>query len=162
MSKLPGRRIFLGFVTLAVVLAVGYGIYIAGSPGGQRLLKFDARRVSDLQNISQTIYTYWEMVEELPEALEDLQGSRSYYVQSILDPATQQPYEYRVLDGNQYQLCAVFATDSSQGEQRVPHPFSARVWDHGTGRTCFDLEAQAPGTGPLREAPAGTSPMKVR
>ena len=138
---------------LAVVLAVGYGIYMVGSPEGQRLLKFDARRVSDLQNISQTIDAYWELNEELPGTLDDLQGSRLYFVRSIQDPATQQPYEYRVVDGNQYQLCAVFTTDSSQGEQRVPRPYSAKVWDHGTGRTCFDLEAQATGAGPLREGP---------
>ena len=153
MRNLPGQRIFLGFVTLAVVLAVGYGIYVVGSPTGQRLLKFDARRVSDLQNISQTIDTYWGLNEELPGALDDLQGSRSYYARSIQDPATQQPYEYRVIDGNQYQLCALFATDSSQKEQQVPLPYSAKVWDHGTGRTCFNLEAQTPGTGPLREGP---------
>ena len=149
MRNLPGQRIFLVFVTLAVVLAVGYGIYVVGSPGGQRLLKFDARRVSDLQNISHTIDTYWDLNGELPGALEDLQGPR-YYVRFIRDPATQQTYEYRVIAGNQYQLCAVFATDSSQRVERVPRPYSAKVWDHGTGRACFDLEAQAPGAGPVR------------
>ena len=153
MRKLPGQRIFLGFVIMSVVLAVGYGIYVVGSPGAQRLLKFDDARVSDLQNISQTIDIYWGLNEELPAALEDLQGSRLYFVRSIQDPATQLPYEYRVIEGNQYQLCAVFATDSSQKEQRVPRPRSANVWDHGTGRTCFELEAQAPETGPLREGP---------
>ena len=153
MRNLPGQRIFLGFVILAVVLTVGYGIYVVGSPGGQRLLKFDARRVSDLQNISLAIDIYWDLNEELPGALEELQGSRSFFVQSIQDPATQQPYEYRVVDGNEYQLCAVFATDSSQRALEVPRPYSTQVWDHGTGRTCFDLEAQAPGTGPLREGP---------
>ena len=147
----------MGFVILAVVLAVGYGIYLVGSPGGQRSQKFDARRVSDLQNISQTIDAYWELNEELPGALQDLQGSRSYYLRSIQDPATREPYEYRVLDGNQYQLCAVFATNSSQKEQRVPRPSSAKFWDHGTGRTCFDLEARAPGSGPLKEGPVRVS-----
>ena len=153
MRNLPGQRIFVGFVVLAVVLTVGYGIYVVGSPGGQRLLKFDARRVSDLQNISQAIDTYWELNEALPGALEDLQGSRSFFVRSIQDPETQQPYEYRGVDGNHYQLCAVFATDSSEREQRVPRPYPAKVWDHGIGRTCFDLEAQAPRTSPLREGP---------
>ena len=153
VSKLPGQKIFLGFVILAVVLAVGYGIYLVGSPGGQRLLRFDDARVSDLQNISQTIDIYWGLNEELPAALEDLQGSRLYFVRSIRDPATQQPYEYRVIDGNQYQLCAVFDTDSSQKEQRVPRPRAANVWDHGLGRTCFDLEGQAPRTGPLDDRP---------
>ncbi len=143
----------MGLVTLAVVLAVGYGAVLVGFPAEQRLLKFDTRRVSDLQNISQTIDIYWEQNGELPGALEDLQGSRLYFVRSIRDPATQQPYEYRVIDGNQYQLCAVFATEPSQQEQRVPRPYSANVWDHGTGRVCFELEAQAPERGPLREGP---------
>ena len=158
MRNLPGRRIFLGIVTLAVVLAVGYGAVLVGFPAGQRLLKFDARRVSDLQNISQSIDTYWELNGELPVALEDLQGPR-YYVRSIEDPATEEPYEYRVIDGNQYQLCAVFATDSSQDEQRAPRAYSDKIWGHGTGRACFDLEAQAPRAGTFREAPA---PEKVR
>ena len=161
MKNVTGQRIFLGLVTLAVVLAVGYGAVLVGFPAGQRLLKFDDRRVSDLQNISHTIDTYWELNGELPGALEDLQGPR-YYVRSIQDPGTQEPYEYRLMDGNQYQLCAVFATDSSQREQRVPRAFSAKVWDHGTGRACFDLEAQAPGTGRLREAPAVPLPERVR
>jgi len=34
VRNLPGQRIFLAFVILAVVLAVGYGIYVVGSPGG--------------------------------------------------------------------------------------------------------------------------------
>ena len=161
MRNWSGQRVFLGFVILAVVLAVGYGIYIVGSPGGQRLLRFDARRVSDLQNISQTIDTYWHLNEELPGELEELQGSRFYYARSIQDPATQQPYEYQVLDGNLYQLCAVFDTDSSKRDQPVPRPFSPKVWDHGTGRTCFDLEAQAPKTSPLREGPAKPLPERV-
>ena len=161
MRNLSGQRIFLGLVTLAVVLVVGYGIYVVGSPAGQRLLKFDARRASDLQIISSNLDHYWELNGELPEALEDLQGPR-YYVRSIQDPATQQPYEYRVIDGNQYQLCAVFDTDSSQREQRVPRPYSAKVWDHGTGRACFDLEALSPRADPLREAPAVPLPERVR
>ena len=133
MRNLPGQRIFLGFVTLAVVLAVGYGAVLVGFPAEQRLLKFDARRVSDLQNISRNIDTYWGLNGEVPGALEDLQGRR-YHVESIEDPATGERYEYRATDSNQYQLCAVFATDSSQREQRVPRSFSAKVWDHGTGR----------------------------
>ena len=162
MKNLPGQRIFLGFVTLAVVLAVGYGIYLAGSPAGQRLLKFDDRRVSDFQNISQTLDIYWQQNEELPGALEDLQGSRFYYVRSIEDPETQQPYEYRVIEGNQYQICAVFATDSSQRDQQVPLPYSAKYWAHGVGRTCFDLEARETEAIPLREGPAIPVPERVR
>ena len=143
----------MGFVILAVASAVGYGIYVVGSPAGQRLLKFDGQRVSDLQSISYALDTYWDQNGELPEALEDLRESRFYNVRSIHDPATNQPYEYRVVAGNLFQLCAVFATDSSRKEQRVPRPFSAKVWDHGTGRVCFDLEAQATEARPLQEAP---------
>jgi len=159
VRNLPGQRIFLGFVILAVVLTVGYGIYVVGSPGGQRLLKFDARRVSDLQNISQAIDIYWDLNGELPGALKELQGSRSFFIRSIQDPATQQPYEYRAVDGNEYQLCAVFATDSSQRALEVPRPYPAGVWDHGIGRTCFDLEAQAPRTGGNR---CGRTTLKRR
>ena len=142
-----GLKIFVSVVVLAVLAAVVYGFILVGSPGSQRVLRFDERRVSDLQNISSAIDSYWRLNEQLPENLEALQDQR-YFVQSIQDPETEEPYEYRVLSQVTYELCAVFVAESSL----LPKPsFSQKPWEHGIGRTCFEREVQKPVSPPNPE-----------
>ena len=133
-----GLKIFVSVVVLAVLAAVVYGFILVGSPASQRVLRFDERRVSDLQSISFALDSYWVRNEQLPENLEALQDQR-YFVRSIQDPETEEPYEYRVLSAVTYELCAVFLAESSL----LPKPsFSEQPWEHGMGRTCFEREVQ--------------------
>jgi len=125
-----------------------YGLILVGTPAQQRLLQFDERRVSDLQQITFAIDAYWDRNKKLPESLEDLRDPR-YYLQSIADPKTGDPYEYHALSETGYELCAAFEVDSSQIQEEFPKPFSAELWDHGVGRTCFPLEVREP----IKEGP---------
>ncbi|MFQ6026970.1 MAG: hypothetical protein ACE5Q6_05570 [Dehalococcoidia bacterium] len=156
-----GLKLFVGVVVAVVVAAVGVGIFFSGSPGGQRLVRFDERRVSDLQDISVAINRYWENNEQLPESLENLKVPE-YFVRSVRDPATEEPYEYGVLEPSLYQLCAVFQTDVSARRRDFDTPFSQQVWDHGVGRTCFDLEPQSSDHRLPREVPRPTPPVRSR
>lgn len=137
--------IFLGVVICSVLAAVIYGMTLVGSPGEQRALQFDQRRISDLQQLSGAIQMYWEQQKKLPEGFEDLRQQQFAYIQSVQDSETQAPYEYRVLGEKTYELCAIFATDSSLAEAKTktPTPFSAEQWNHGVGRTCFAREIAA-------------------
>ena len=133
-----------GVVILAIVVVVatlGYSIYLVGTPGQQRDVRLDNRRISDLRNISRNIDTYLDLNNEMPQRLEDLVGPR-FHVRSIEDPDTGDLYEYRVIEGTDYELCAVFATDTSErrGERRS---FSEQIRDHGIGKACFQLVAKA-------------------
>src|SRR3989344_5706682 len=150
-QKPIGMRVFAGAVVAAIVLAVGYGLFLVGTPAQQRLITFDDRRVSDLQQITFAIDSYWERNKKLPDTLENLQDPR-YYLQSITDPKTGAPYEYRSVSDASYELCAVFETDSKmrQDPRAVPKPFSEQIWEHGIGRACFTLEVRASVT-PLEE-----------
>ena len=136
--------VLLGLVIGAIVVVVatiGYSIYLVGTPGQQRDVRLDERRVDDLRNISQNIDTYFDLNEEMPQSLRDLSGPR-FHVRSIEDPDTGLLYEYRVMEGTRYELCAVFTTDS--GERRDERrSFSERIWEHGAGRHCFQMEARA-------------------
>ena len=143
-------RVFIGVVVGVVVFAVGYGIFVSGSPAKQRTLQFDQRRVSDLQQISVAVDDYWAREGKLPERLEDLRDGRYAYVRSITDPATEEPYEYGILSDTTYELCAVFERDSTEQQEQYRKPFSEQIWDHGVGRTCFNLEVRKP-IAPLRE-----------
>ena len=131
-------------VTVFVLIFIGYGIVLTGTPGQQRALQFDQRRTSDLQQIASAIQMYWEQQKKLPQGFEDLKQQQFTYIQSVQDPETQAPYEYKVLGEKTYELCAVFATDSSQYEAKTkaPTPFSAEQWNHAKGPVCFTREVQ--------------------
>ncbi len=102
MNAPLGLKIFVVAVVLSVLLTVGYGIYVVGAPTTQRLVRLDQQRVSDLQNISFAISSYWDRNKELPPSLEALQEPQ-YFVQAIQDPETSQPYEYHILNEDTYE-----------------------------------------------------------
>ncbi len=138
----PTVNFFLKVAAVVVVVAtVGYSIYVVGTPGQQRDVRLDQERIEDLRSISRNIDTYLELNEEMPASLFDLLGPQ-YYVRSIEDPDTGAPYEYRIIDETDYELCAVFAAESPERRDER-RPFSETIWDHGPGLTCFGLTAEA-------------------
>jgi hypothetical protein len=134
-------KLFIGFVAIAVISTVVYGLTLVGSPSEQRSRQLDERRVNELQQITFAIDEYWRQNAALPSTLEDLRDRR-FFVDSLTDPITGEPYEYNVLDEEAYELCSVFETDSSGYERPLPRPVSEQLWEHGIGRTCFELEVR--------------------
>ena len=108
-------------VAIGIVLAFG----IIGSPGHQRLIALDQRRVDDLDGIYQTIIN--EGNHQAPARLTDIQNELSGRAQ-IHDPATGAFYEYHRKDPHRYQICAIFALPSD--------PSDTSDWKHRAGRTC--------------------------
>ncbi|OGN16972.1 MAG: hypothetical protein A3C88_01895 [Candidatus Yanofskybacteria bacterium RIFCSPHIGHO2_02_FULL_50_12] len=141
------RRAFQAVVGGAVVLAVIYGFFVAGSPQNQRLVRFDERKVSDLASIqSYLVYTYWQQKGALPASLSELSDPISSFMVPN-DPQTGQPYEYRRKGERAFQLCAEFNLPSQEIQKGSSiEPLPARPdyyprnenWEHGAGRTCFD------------------------
>ncbi|KKQ77200.1 MAG: hypothetical protein US98_C0010G0004 [Parcubacteria group bacterium GW2011_GWC1_38_6] len=130
-------KIFLRFVVISIIAAVIYGLFLIGSPAKQRQIKFDQQRISDLQTISSAVNFYQDRKKRLPEAL-DLLLFEDYYIPSLKDPATGIPYEYRIINDKQYELCANFDTASSEySNESYPKPASEEKWNHGEGRRCF-------------------------
>ena len=136
------RRVLFPAVVIMVVGCIAYALFLMGSPGQQRDIRLDQNRVSHLSNIADNVDLYWELNEELPAELALMSGPR-YFINRLHDPESGLPYEYRVLEGARYELCAVFSTDTAE-LSRQDRPFSERAWDHREGRTCFSLEAQGP------------------
>jgi len=156
MRHLFSSKVFVWIIIGVVVLAVLYGILLAGSPQAQRSLQSDQIKVSNLQQISFALDEYWARNQKLPETLEELQDSRYYFVESITDPITKEPYEYQVLGEKQYELCAIFDLASIDSGARLRFPSKmSKVWEHGIGRTCFELEIQP------RISPPGIIPQRI-
>jgi hypothetical protein len=119
--------VFVPAAAVVVIAAMAGGVYAVGRPATARDQQLDARRVSDLQEMQRMVDLQWSREQRLPD-LPPL--SR--------DPESGQPYEYRVLSENRYELCAVFTGSSREANERPPGDF----WTHDAGRQCFEIEAR--------------------
>jgi len=129
-------------VWLAVIVA---GIFVAGSPFTQRLVRFDEQRVADLQTIQSQIINYWQRKSALPKTLADLNDSISGF-SAPKDPQTNADYEYRTTGKLAFELCGNFDLSSSNTQTgrnvpMAPAPYGgpyADNWMHNQGRQCFE------------------------
>ena len=158
--------IYGAFAIILVVGAIVYSFSIMGSPAKQRALRFDERRVTDLQNIQYQIINYWQQKEKLPAELKDIASPLSGYSLPV-DPEIEEGkvYEYKPTGKLSFELCATFLLPMPKGWQEYnygggirpmmpvsevgtdvaissyPYPFPSGTndsWDHQTGRTCFE------------------------
>ncbi|HEX4003273.1 MAG TPA: DUF5671 domain-containing protein [Candidatus Acidoferrales bacterium] len=131
-------------ICVAAVLFFGFGF--TGAPGRQRMQRADSRRVQDLYFLSQQITNEWNhRGHQLPAHLDELRDA------PLADPVTRSAYVYRPGAGGSYQLCAVFALPSRRDDQSR----QAKQWTHGSGYSCFSLDAAEPPVSP----PYGYSPL---
>lgn len=129
------RRVLLAVGGALVVGAIAAGFMALGSPAEQRLLRLDERRVEDLRGIGASVNAYWQANDRLPDLLTDAGRGVELY----RDPVSEEPYEYRVLGPQTYELCAEFARSfTPESAERA-----IRDWPHPAGRHCFTLNAEA-------------------
>jgi len=125
--------------TAVVALSVIGGFFIIGSPFAQRQVRFDERRVSDLQTIQNEIVSYWQAKNLLPSKLDALTNTISGFTPPT-DPDTAKPYEYRTTGTLSFELCSTFATSQPAVTTTPRAPYSdpyGQNWNHGEGRVCF-------------------------
>lgn len=133
-------KLVAGLVSVAVLVGVGFGFYTVGTPWQQRSRNHDRTRVSDLQILERTILDYHRQNSSLPKELTDLKGLFSYQLMPPVDPETKEPYEYRVVDQNSFELCATFKTKLVPDAGRYPELDSK--WHYEPGRKCFSLKVE--------------------
>ncbi len=138
------HRAFAGAATGVVLVALVWGCIRAGTPGTERLKKFDEVRLGDLRSIEREIQAIclgerrWSKPEEralerpLPESLEAVVKEAKEKRPSIRDPETGAPYGYEPTGGTRYRVCATF---------RFARNEDADVfWNHPPGPHCFELD----------------------
>jgi len=132
--------ILAGVVSIVLLIILGGGFLLAGTPGYQRDVRLDEKRVQDLQSIQYEIIEYWRSKEKLPEKLTDLERDVHYF-EIPVDPETEEGYEYSVANTLTFEVCATFATESKQD---VGYPYAIDwgdryvQWGHTAGRVCFE------------------------
>lgn len=142
------HRVFAAVGAGIVLVAVFWGIWLAGSPMEERMRKFDDRRIehfgiirNEAANITldKTRYGPIEerrIVNPLPRTLGELQEKAVYQKVVITDPETGGSYEYTVLSESTFELCAEF---NAARDERYDI-----FWNHEAGRQCFTIDVLDP------------------
>ncbi|GEM_PF-763954 len=124
------------------IVAIILGFVVIGSPLQARYQKLDAARISHLQNIAQSVGSYWQKKYALPKALSDLE----YFSGKMpVDPETGKEYRYQpVIDERHFSICATFDVASpEQSKNSSPYYYGYSTlgindWTHGVGEKCFE------------------------
>jgi len=134
MTRSLGKSILV-VATAVVGVSVIAGIVVIGSPSEGRFQELDSGRTADLQGIMGATDLFWSRNERLPNALEELAEDPRTSINTV-DPGLVQPYSYRILGEDEYELCATFDRESTASPGRPVADF----WRHGPGRQCFEIE----------------------
>jgi hypothetical protein len=133
---------------ILVVLTIGSGFLIIGTPAQARNYLFDEQKVSDLQTIQSEVVTYWQETGTLPTSLAQLVDPTAGVTVPI-DEQTGKQYEYDVLGKLSFKVCANFnaITDPNAITPEmlsIPAPAGAAgpqdlndSWYHEAGDQCF-------------------------
>lgn len=131
-------RILAGILVIGSIIA---GFTVIGSPRSQRMIRFDADKISDLQSIQWQIINYWQQKGSLPETLTDLTDPISGY-NVPKDPQSKEDYRYRKVKGMVFELCADFNIEATSATNLTkPYMMGGEVsesWMHKTGMQCFE------------------------
>jgi hypothetical protein len=125
------RIIFLGVVgaILALSLTVGVRLMNAKVDEGDAGAR-DEKRVTDLQAIAERAQEIYESERVIPKTLEEIERKAKGRL-SVADPQTFEVYEYNVLGGNRFEVCARFEEAASGGPG-----------EHSAGRDCFQVTVE--------------------
>jgi len=132
---LTGRQILAGSVSLVVLAAIVAGIVILGSPSDARARRLDSRRVADLEGIRTAANFYQASKGALPSSLDEL--SREPGVRISTDPITGEPYRYRALSADTFELCGTFDRASPPRDGS-----GVDIWQHPAGPHCVRLKVE--------------------
>lgn len=131
------RKIWLGISLIVILGSIIWGFSVLGSPRTQQLFKYDQQKVSDLQNIQNSVQSYYSVIGVLPKDFTEL-STQNYYI-NTMDSQTLKPYEYEKTGNATYNLCAEFNKDSGKNNIAVfatPAPGNIS-WTHSAGHYCF-------------------------
>ncbi len=142
----PDRANLVGIaVGVLTLLSIVFGFFLIGSPTHVRMLRYDQQKVNDLATIQSQVVTYWQLKRSLPHTLSETNDSLSSFALPV-DPQTGTAYQYEVVSGLSFKLCAAFneptpdtAGKGAYGTRDVSYPLGAGEdsWQHGAGVVCF-------------------------
>ncbi len=126
------------YATLVVVIGVFiWSLFIAESPTATRNRIMDNNVLNNFDTINNAIYDYYYKYKKLPDDLETLKNTQVYLTNSNLqDPATKVRFDYKIKNGNEYELCATFKA-SNKNQTDMSYVYLKDRWPHDAGYQCI-------------------------
>jgi type II secretory pathway pseudopilin PulG len=128
---------------VALIVALAASFSLIDSPATARAIREDTQRVSNLQQISWQIQSYFELNKKLPESLDALVTDAKIESSVTKDPVTGEAFTYTLTDAENYQLCANFNHSDKEADLKNPKPAYTGVspeWQHAAGKQCFKIK----------------------
>ena len=89
--------------------------------------------------VYQAIRSHYDLNKKLPASLDELEPDIAF----AMDPVSLEPFAYRAIDKDRFEICAVFETDTRSEERVRYYDYGGRNFSrHGKGRTCFAFPAK--------------------
>ncbi len=125
------------FITIAVAALVT-SFTLIDSPKKARELREDSERTNGLRSISYAVTDFYRSNERLPQTLDELVDDFKLREEILLDPVSEEKYEFKILGSQKYELCAVFMYSDEDKNSR--DRFVDPEWTHTAGRQCFEID----------------------
>jgi hypothetical protein len=167
------HKIFIAGLTVFVILLLGLGFSIVGTPISQKDIRTDASRLSDFYDIKSNVTNFYTDKGSLPKSLTELktEGRTSsrygYTIKDWVDPETKKEYEYTILTSKTFKLCTTFSTDLDKVRQQGTSTYDSYYYrdgggtvTHKKGYDCIEYSADFYSTKPLSTPTVSASDLE--
>jgi hypothetical protein len=136
--KLGGRGTLLVVVSIVVAVAIATSFLLLGTPQEARKLEIDRQRLEDLMAIANDVRGIYNAADGGQTLLDSLPETAEPWAPNLgrRDPVTNEPYAYRKLAPDRFELCATFDMPAEDD----PRNWEGG-WGHPAGRVCFEFGA---------------------
>ncbi|MDP2709225.1 MAG: DUF5671 domain-containing protein [bacterium] len=132
------RAYYYGALAVVAVTLVA-SFFFVDSPAEVRNQRYDQAIINKFSQIDSALTAYYGENSELPAQLSELinNGSRYFILESdLIDPSTNQPFDYQVISSDTYELCSTFKT-SNKDQADKGRFFPDPRWLHDAGYKCL-------------------------
>lgn len=137
--KPGGGGILFVVVSIIVAVAIATSFLLRGTPQEARKLELDRQRLEDVMAIAHDVRAIYNMADGGQTLLDSLPSTREPWAPNVgrRDPVTNEPYAYRKLAPDRFELCATFDMPAEDD----PRSFDGG-WEHPAGHVCFEFGAE--------------------
>jgi hypothetical protein len=142
-ASVPQRAAFRYTALVIVLASIVAGFLVIGSPTEARNRQYDATRVQHLEQLQSQLVYYYQRKQSLPKSLAEVSDPLSGFMVPT-DPVTGEAYSYEQKGERAFELCAVFATETTNtmnGSSSVAPVYpdlKESFWQHASGPVCFE------------------------
>lgn len=132
------RAYYYGSMALVLIVLIS-GFFFIDSPVEVRRQRYDQNIILKFDQIYNAVNAYYNENNKLPSDLNKiLSGGSSYYLieNDILDPSTNKPIEYKIINNDSFELCSTFRTEN-KSQANDKSRFVDTRWLHDSGYQCL-------------------------